>query len=148
MTEDITLTFDEPDLFPTEGATIDNQYSDYAVFSSDNGTVTMYNSSSSFVQSGNAMWSTGNLTIDFTSPVTALQFYVIAMDTASESKAADINIYVGESIDATYELMGEGTPEVPFLVDLSSYGSIDKLELIVTDLSGLTYDTFSFTITL
>ena len=141
MTEDITLTFDEPDLFPTEGATIDNQYSDYAVFSSDNGTVTMYNSSSSFVQSGNAMWSTGNLTIDFTSPVTA-------MDTASESKAADINIYVGESIDATYELMGEGTPEVPFLVDLSSYGSIDKLELIVTDLSGLTYDTFSFTITL
>lgn len=145
-TEDITLSFDEPELFPTEGMTINNQYEDYAVFSSDNGDVVMFNSNISYVHSGNALWSNGNLTVTFTSTAKNLQFYVIAMDAGTDTKAADINIYKGTTLDSTYELMGSGTPTVPFLVDLSSYGTIDKIDLVVTDISGLTYDTFTFTI--
>ena len=126
--------------------TIDNQYADYAVFSSDNGNVTMYNENSSFVHSQNAMWVDGNLTVTFTTTVTNLKFYVIAMDAGTDIKAADINIYKSSTLDAAYELMGQGTPDIPFLVNLSSYGEIDKIDLLVTDDAGLTYDTFTFTI--
>jgi DnaJ-class molecular chaperone len=106
----------------------------------------MFNIDSNYVHSGNALWSAGNLTVTFTTTATDLQFYVIAMDTSVGNKAADINIYKGTTLDSTYELMGTGTPAVPFLVDLSSYGEIDKIDLVVTDPSGLTYDTFTFTI--
>ena len=92
------------------------------------------------------MWVDGNLTVTFTTTVTNLKFYVIAMDAGTDIKAADINIYKSSTLDAAYELMGQGTPDIPFLVNLSSYGEIDKIDLLVTDDAGLTYDTFTFTI--
>jgi uncharacterized repeat protein (TIGR01451 family) len=90
------------------------------------------------------------LYVDFTTPVNNLKFYVLAVDD-NRPRIAQINIFQNRQTtpSATKSVNGFGNAFVPILIDLggAGYNNITRIEVFnITDVNGIGYDDFSFTI--
>jgi uncharacterized repeat protein (TIGR01451 family) len=96
------------------------------------------------------------LYVNFTSPVNNLRFYMLAVD-ESRSGIAQVKIFQnGSSTPAAIRNVdGHGTVFTPLLIDVGGttgsggmgYGNVTRIEVVnITDLRGVAFDDFSFTI--
>jgi hypothetical protein len=81
--------------------------------------------------------------VDFTSPVQNLSFMALG-DNASGT-TAQVDVFEGQSLSGTVDIVTDGVQSNPHLVDLSSFSNISRIRIYnVTDPAGLGYDDFSF----
>lgn len=86
----------------------------------------------------------GQVTVEFTQPVSNLTFYAIGVD-AFFNAFAIVDVYRNGSPYATYQLYGNGTRTVGFT--LGSLTNISKIIIRgITDPLGVGFDDFTFTI--
>ena len=84
--------------------------------------------------------------VDFTNAVESLTFWAIAVNLSGT--VAEVNVFVGDVFDTTVDIVGLGDPFTPFMVDLSSFSNVTRIELVnITDQGGIGWDTFYFSVT-
>ncbi len=83
--------------------------------------------------------------VAFTDAVNSLTFWAIGVN--DFGTVAEVNVFVGDVFDTTVDITGLGDPFTPFMVDLSLFSNVTRIELVnITDLGGIGWDTFSFSV--
>jgi hypothetical protein len=93
---------------------------------------------------GAAEYCGGDLNVSFASAVENLSFYFTGDD--ARTPVFTIHAYRGLSLIADFTTSGDGNAFTAHLVDLSSYGVLDRLEVLGVggDAAGLGFDDFAF----
>ena len=141
----VTINFDS---LPN-GAVVTNQFAP-AVFSSIAGSqilTTAQNLGSSppnFICSGvgNAINCADPVFVAFTSAITNLRFFAVGDNNVGINGLA--KAFAGATLLGSVNIVGDGIGTTPYLVDLSAFTGITRIEITNTDLAGLGYDDFTF----
>ena len=134
--------------------TVDNQYDQYAVFSSETGNVVRtLDYASTYTTSlpnftctyGSTSQCEGDYIVDFTEPAFGLSLY--AVGAGDTGQVAQVRVFQNGIETAVVPVTGAGSDYTPILINLSAYPEITRIEVInVTDAYGLGWDDFSFTV--
>jgi len=146
----VVIDFDE--LF--DGDVLTNQFPE-ATFSSSAGNVNVITAQPdiahtppNFICTGPAGGSINcveDTFVDFTNAVDSLTFWAIGV--GDVGTVAEVNVFVGDVFDTTVDIVGLGDQFTPFMVDLSSFSNVTRIELVnITDGAGIGWDTFSFSV--
>ena len=137
----------------TDGDVVTNQFQE-ATFSSSAGNVNSVAATAfthtppNFICTGPAGGSINcveDTFVDFTNAVDSLTFWAIGV--CGVGTVAEVNVFVGDVFDTTVDIVGLGDQLTPFMVDLSSFSNVTRIELVnITDLFGIGWDTFSFSV--
>jgi len=137
----------------TDGDVVTNQFQE-ATFSSSAGNVNSVAASAfthtppNFICTGPAGGSINcveDTFVDFTNAVDSLTFWAIGV--CGVGTVAEVNVFVGDVFDTTVDIVGLGDQFTPFMVDLSSFSNVTRIELVnITDGGGIGWDTFSFSV--
>lgn len=79
----------------------------------------------------------------FSTPVNGLSFYAVGDD--GTGPVAAVDVFTGGQLAGTVDILGDGEPLEPSLVDLSAFENVTSILIhSVTDSMGLGYDEFTF----
>jgi hypothetical protein len=88
---------------------------------------------------------TNDTYVDFSNPVYNLSFLATGDDDVGVT--AQVDVHVNGSYAATVNVVTDGIPSQPDLVDLSAYSNVTRIEIYnITDFAGLGWDDFTFTV--
>lgn len=145
----VTIDFDNV----AAGTVITNQYPD-AIFSSNAGqenraeAQNLGSSLPNFLCTftiGGGINCVNDTYVDFINPVNGLSFLSIGADDTGHN--ADVNVFVNNAFAATVQVVGDGTPLAPDLVDLTAFNNVTRIEIVgITDSNGLGWDDFRFNV--
>lgn len=135
------------------GNVVTNQYAGLGVtFSAETGSqviVTAQNLGSSlpnFICSGvnGSINCVDDIYVDFATAISGLTFLSIGANNVGD--VGDVRIFAGLLLLGTADIIANGTPNSPDLIDLTAFSGITRIEISnVTDLVGLGFDDFRFT---
>jgi hypothetical protein len=81
--------------------------------------------------------------VDFASAISGLTFLSIGANNVGD--VGDVRVFAGAILLGTVDIMADGTPFTPDLVDLGAFLGITRIEIVgVTDAAGLGFDDFTF----
>ncbi len=81
--------------------------------------------------------------VDFTAPANNLTFLATGADSAGVK--AKVDVYENALYSATVDIVTDGNPSLPDLIDLSGFTNVTKIVVhSVTDRDGLGWDDFTF----
>ncbi|MHC4429350.1 MAG: hypothetical protein ACYS0D_12240 [Planctomycetota bacterium] len=137
-----------------DGDVIDTQFPE-ATFSSSPGNVNFITAQPSIAHTPPNFICTGpeggsincveDTYVDFTNPVEDLTLWAIGVN--DFGVVAQVNVFVNNVFDSTVDILGMGDANTPFIVDLSPFSNVTRIELVnIVDNSGIGWDTFSFTL--
>lgn len=83
--------------------------------------------------------------LDFSTAVSALSFIAVGDNNVGQN--GNVRVFAGMSLLGTVNIIGDGNGFTPYLVDLGAYSGITRIEIAnITDVAGLGYDDFTFTV--
>ena len=145
-----TINFDDL----ADNVLVTNQYAD-ATFSSTGGNVirtsaqNLGSSLPNFICTGFAgggINCVGEVVVAFTAPVSGLSFVVVGDDDVGVNALVDV--FDGNGLLATANIIGDGDTGTTYTVDLSAYSGVSGITIRnVTDDAGLGFDDFTFAAT-
>ena len=140
----VTINFDNL----STPAAVTNQYAE-ATFSAASGSVIVLGSAATFNTSvPNFICSSACVTdffINFTAPVNNLTFLSLGDDAAGTTGLIDV--FGSSGLLATVNLVTDGSPFVPDLIDLSGFANVTAITIRnITDPGGLGFDDFTFNV--
>ena len=94
---------------------------------------------------GNCGNSPGGFTVDFTNPVNSLNF-LFATNNVTNVVIGKVDVFENFAFSSTIDIIGTifATGEI---VDLTAFSNVTKIEIhSITDLGGIVYDNFSFSV--
>jgi hypothetical protein len=144
---DVVIDFDAY----AEGTVIDDEYAEYAIFSTENGYVNVTSDNLLIGQSRPNYLCTGDpgLTctadtyVDFTHPVSALSLRCLGTETSG--LAATIRVYAEDELLDAIAVQGSGATDIPIEIDLGEFEGVTRIELVdIVDTYGVAWDDFAF----
>lgn len=83
--------------------------------------------------------------VNFSSGVSGLSFIAVGDNNVGHN--GDVRVFAGASLLGTVNIIGDANGFSPYLVDLGAFSGITRIEIAnITDLAGLGYDDFTFTV--
>jgi hypothetical protein len=83
--------------------------------------------------------------LDFATAVSGLSFLAVGDNNVGHN--GDVRVFGGSTLLGTVNIIGDANGFTPYLVDLSAFSGITRIEITnITDLVGLGYDDFTFTV--
>jgi hypothetical protein len=82
--------------------------------------------------------------VAFSSAVTNLRFTAVGDNNVGVNGA--VRVFNGATLLGTQNIIGDGVFSTPYLVNLTSFGALTRIEITTTDGGGLGYDDFMFDI--
>jgi PEP-CTERM motif len=80
--------------------------------------------------------------VAFSSAVTNLRFTAVGDNNVGVNGA--VRAFNGATLLGTQNIIGDGDGGTPYLVNLSVFGALTRIEITTTDVAGLGYDDFTF----
>lgn len=83
--------------------------------------------------------------LDFSTAVSGLSFFAVGDNNVGHN--GDVRVFGGSTLLGTVNIIGDANGSTPYLVDLGAFSGITRIEIAnITDLAGLGYDDFTFTV--